>query len=367
VGNSTSTKTVRSSKDAPIARSGNPRLSISPPKAQVASDYDLRPSLPFPNNNLTSTRPAPLETPKGPLRESDGSVTLKSRASYLYRLGKAYLTFYKTGFMNIWSNYKEFLDLRTRLGGIDIHECVKYGRDPKITRREYQLYLRTNHDLKKLIPFGLVFAICGEFTPLVVLALGTAVVPYTCRIPQQVKKDLEKTLSRVRDGERIIQSKGAASTDRVLAYIHGSDRFGIERKDLPLRELLWRYWIEPRFKRRVDDIICDAILISREGGPSRLEPDELYQFAVKMRKAHTIKQLIDYYRLGIQSHIPEPDIARTEKEVEVFIDDVRQSLTYHEKKDGYKPWIVLASPFCDGIAISNGGEPAPLPKKSSDL
>lgn len=43
----------------------------------------------------------------------------------------------------------------------------------------------------------LVFFICGEFTPLVVIAL-TSIVPYTCRIPKQIEND-RKTLEKRRD------------------------------------------------------------------------------------------------------------------------------------------------------------------------
>ena len=43
--------------------------------------------------------------------------------------------------------------------------------------------------------FTLVFFICGEFTPLVVIAVSN-IVPWTCRIPKQIESDRRKLEER---------------------------------------------------------------------------------------------------------------------------------------------------------------------------
>lgn len=42
--------------------------------------------------------------------------------------------------------------------------------------------------MKRVPMFALVMLVCGEFTPLVVIAVSN-VVPWTCRIPKQIDKD----------------------------------------------------------------------------------------------------------------------------------------------------------------------------------
>lgn len=312
---------------------------------RAASPEYLTPNELKPDNDLSSTRPALLVLPDGPAKDEGGSVTLKSQGSYFWQLGKAYAGLYKTGVKNIWSNYKEYRNLRRRFGGTNIHDLVKYASTPSISRREYQLYLRTEHDLKKLLPFGLVFAICGEFTPLVILSLGTSVVPYVCRIPKQVKKDLQKTLSRIENAERISLQREDVSTTSALAYVHGLDPFGLAIHKTPvLGVLLRRFWIEPKFKQRMDNIICDAILIIKEGGIEHLEPDELFQFGVNIKLVAVIKRVTDHHTRGLESHIPASDVKRTQKELQPFLVAIRRNLANQEKNTaGYDPEAIFVA------------------------
>lgn len=345
-------------------------------EAPAAHHEHLAPNNPYPKNDLSSTRPARLDPPPSPDREEDGSVTLKSRGTYLYQLGKAYAGFYKTGLKNIWSNQKEYQDLRRKLRGAEIHDLVRSGTNPKLSRREFQLCLRTSHDLKKLLPFGVIFAIFFEFTPLVITMLGTAVVPYTCRIPQQVKKDLQKMLSRIEDVERRMSlQKDGVSVAQAMAYVHGLDPFGIALRQTPLLgAFLWRFWIEPRLKQRMDNIICDAILIMKEGGVKRLEPEELLQLGVNIRNVDTIKSLIDHNTLGgTQSHIPDPELMRTQKELEGFLDGVWRNLSVPQGKKnvtaGYQPESVFMDASQHAQSLGLRGPylpPAPPPKQMEE-
>lgn len=56
------------------------------------------------------------------------------------------------------------------------------------SRSTFQLLNRAAYDVRRMIPFSLILIVFGEFTPLLVLAFGNAVVPFTCRIPKQLAK-----------------------------------------------------------------------------------------------------------------------------------------------------------------------------------
>jgi hypothetical protein len=330
---------------ASVASERAPRFpTASSQEALTASPRALTSTTPHSENDLSSTRPARLDPPEGPIKDEAGAITLKNRASYLFQLGKAYARFYKTGVKNIWSNYKEYRDLRRKFGGADIHDLVRHASTPAITRREFQLHLRTRHDLKKLIPFGLVFAICGEFTPLVIVALGTVVVPYTCRIPKQVKQDLQKALSRTEDVERLSPRKSEVGITPALGYAHGVDPFGLSIRETPvLGPLLQRFWVEPKLKQRMDHIICDAKLINHEGGAARLEPEELYQFCVNIRQLDAMKRMLDYYTHDRQSDIPDPDVKHTQQELQVFLDSITRKLTNLKSPAEYNPESIFGA------------------------
>jgi LETM1-like protein len=348
-----------SARDNVTELEGRPPLRSISQEALATSSYDLAPTVPYPQNDLSSTRPAPLDLPDGPTREKNGSVPIQNRASYFYQLGKAYLKFYKTGFKNIWSNYQEYRDLRKRFYGLDINACIKHGSDPKISRRDFQLYRRTEHDLKKLIPFGLVFAICGEFTPLVIPLLGTAVVPYTCWIPKQVEKNLERVIERIEKVEGNKQEEGEVRISPALAYVHGLGLFGLTIRETPLLSApLRRSWIESRLKQRLDDLICDSILILKEGGTARLEPAELFQFAINLRKRDTIHTLLSYSASGDPSLFPEPTLKQTQQETQIFIDEIRRSLVQQEKAGAtYQPEAIFVAASQRAAAASGGQGP----------
>jgi len=301
---------------------------VTPEVPAASRDYIAHKELNA-ENDLSSTLPAPLVVPDGPVKDEDGAITFKNRASYLYKLGKAYIGFYKTGVKNIWSNYKEYRELQTRLGGANIHDLIKYASTPSISRREYQLYLRTRHDLKKLPPFALVFLICGEFTPLVILALGTSIVPYVCRIPKQVSKDLEKSLSRIELAERRSPHIEPIPT---LAYIHGLDPFGLSISNTPLLgPLLRQLWVTPKLKRHMNQLICDATLITQEGGAPRLAPAELFQLGLNLKAVPAIQRFIHHQTKATQSPILDADVRRTREELQPFLDGVQRSIADHEK------------------------------------
>jgi hypothetical protein len=324
---------------SPEPRSKNTRVSyLSPIRNSCLAEeplISLESTRPFPERDLSSTRPAPLETPEAPQPHShDGAVPISVRLSYLYRLGKSYLSFYKTGLKNVWFNYKEYRKIKERLGSFPLNDVVKYGgKDgrPTISRREYQMYLRTRHDIRKLIPFGLILAICGEFTPLVVLVLGSAVVPSTCRIPKQVSKDQVNLLKRYDSlgYEPGLQDSAAAHrlafTEARVGYVWG---LMPSPRPLPLLHSLLRR----RVRRRAEELVCDAILVRREGGLARLEPSEILQFARRAGGPYLQLAMSEQYR---SPELRQVGLEQLKKRViptfEQYIDVMLQTLRNYEK------------------------------------
>jgi hypothetical protein len=139
-------------------------------------------------NGPSTTLPAPLALP---VRAPNQSFF----PSYAFALGKAYASFYKTGVYNIYKNFQASRPLQRTLN-TKFHSSIADAVSAKeLTRSDFQLLNRNWHDIKRVPMFALVFLICGEFTPLVVIAISN-IVPWTCRIPKQVESDRRKLEER---------------------------------------------------------------------------------------------------------------------------------------------------------------------------
>ncbi|KAK7519874.1 uncharacterized protein IWZ02DRAFT_376960 [Phyllosticta citriasiana] len=113
-------------------------------------------------NPPISTLPAPVNLPAKDAHDS--------KMKYWFETGKAYLSFFKTGVRNVWANSKAARELRKSKGN-------------ELTRAEFQLIVRSRHDVNRLPIFAIVLLVFGEFTPLVAPFL-VGVMPKTCRPPQ---------------------------------------------------------------------------------------------------------------------------------------------------------------------------------------
>ncbi|KAJ9130286.1 hypothetical protein NKR19_g9965, partial [Coniochaeta hoffmannii] len=114
----------------------------------------------------STTRPPPLNLPN----KSPSTST----PSHLFATGKAFLQFYKTGLKQLWTNHNL------------VRSLPPSSSSPE-SRSTTLLRLRSAHDIRRLPIFAVLLLICGEFTPFVVLLLPQ-IVPFTCRIPKQVRK-----------------------------------------------------------------------------------------------------------------------------------------------------------------------------------
>ncbi|KAI9861492.1 MAG: hypothetical protein M1824_002384 [Vezdaea acicularis] len=209
-------------------------------------------------NAPASTLPAPLVVP-----DSDPSKNLLSNA---FAKGKAYLAFYKTGLKNVWFNYRAAEGLPEEASAL--------------SRGEFQLKVRSRHDLFKLIPFGMILFVCGEFTPFVVVFVPN-LVPWTCRIPRQVdgsRRAIEARRSvSFRNLTEELPREGVGLDElsrRQMLHISASlglhGRLWPEEAGLPPDGLLWK-----RIGKRLQYLKVDDMLIQRDGGVEDMEMEEV--------------------------------------------------------------------------------------------
>lgn len=134
-----------------------------------------------PVNPPRSTLPPPLKLPT----KGDENVAL-----YYFRIGRAYGSFYWVGIKAVWFNFKASQELRERVKRDVQAESPRSIAQSTwlkhLSRSEFQLLERNNHDIGKLPFFGLLVALFGEWLPLLVPFIPGA-VPGTCRIPKQIQ------------------------------------------------------------------------------------------------------------------------------------------------------------------------------------
>ncbi|RMJ20712.1 hypothetical protein PHISP_08418, partial [Aspergillus sp. HF37] len=155
-------------------------------------------------NPPASTRPAELTLPAPVTSSASTSDKLKRYVT----LGRAYLGFYKTGLKNVYHNYRASIPVRRALGlpaflptSPPPSLAFREPLDPSnsrfsLSRSSFLLVRRAAYDVRRIIPFSLTLVICGEFTPLLVLVLGNAITPSTCRIPKQIAQDRARLARR---------------------------------------------------------------------------------------------------------------------------------------------------------------------------
>ncbi|OAA76959.1 LETM1-like protein [Akanthomyces lecanii RCEF 1005] len=259
-----------------VARTTNRHRSVqfrsvhhtTPPAALRSSKEILNPLL----NPPASTRPPVLEAVQ---REAYNSTP-----SYLFHLGKSYLKFYKNGLKAVFANRRLLREKLARTPADDRPSVWRPYVVPKsFSRADWVLLWRVRHDLLRLPCFGLMFVICGEFSPLVVM-LVDGIVPYTCRIPRQLRGSAEKAETRRRQAFRELETahphgvlsprvSPSLARKHVLRSLHLSgamwDRLGFVPPGLwAIKGTLRMAFLEGDDKNLVED-----------GGPMGLEVDEL--------------------------------------------------------------------------------------------
>lgn len=254
-----------------------------------------------PVNPPRSTLSPPLDLPT----RGDETVFI-----YWYRIGRAYGTFYKDGIKAVWFNYRASRLLKERitkeLGAKNVTDAVAKSL---ITRSEFQLLARNDHDIGKLPIFSVLVLVFGEWLVLLVPFVPN-VVPGTCRIPKQVQGMREKVEERRRvsfrhgitepsseqlpdeDSDPIGLTKNAANAwpvafsneyRQLMLKNLRHDQLHHLSSTLGLHSTIWdRIQLPPpafilrgRISKRLQYISQDDILLCQNDGAKRLSAEEL--------------------------------------------------------------------------------------------
>ncbi|KAJ0417172.1 hypothetical protein BJY00DRAFT_303588 [Aspergillus carlsbadensis] len=256
-------------------------------------------------NPPPSTRPADLDLPESLPDTAPASDKVKRYIS----IGRAYLSFYKTGLKNVYHNYRASLPIRRSLG-IQAYlptappvaafyakstpkgksRSKEEGHNEKqllktmTSRSNLQLLRRAAFDARRMIPFTLILIICGELTPLVLLAFGNGVTPYTCRVPRQIQKYRSERLSR----------KTAALSAHAVA-VDGSvtpPKVGSEEEMRVISQFVNKRWVE---KASAEEVIraCAVLGVTQW--------HTMPSFLVQMLYRRRLKNYVEY--LGLDDEL----------------------------------------------------------------
>ncbi|CAA9962076.1 LETM1 domain containing protein [Pyrenophora teres f. maculata] len=123
-----------------------------------------------------------------PARNPDQNIV-----KWIWRAGRAYVTFYKTGISHVRQTYKLAKTLRKKAAQSPNKDITEV-----LTRAEWQIVRRSKADVLRLPPFGFLVLALGEWLPLIVMYI-TPLVPEACRIPQQIQRSLRKMEDKRQD------------------------------------------------------------------------------------------------------------------------------------------------------------------------
>jgi hypothetical protein len=218
-------------------------------------------------NPPATTRPPPLLLPTRDPNTPKPPFLSQPNLSHLFATGVAYLKFYKTGLKQVYTNARLlYSPPKNNNNNNNPTTPTTPTLPPPSPRAYHHIHQRTTHDLKRLPLFALILLLCGELTPLVVLAVPSA-VPLSCRIPAQVEKLLT---TRVR-----VRAEG-----RTLAAGFGGEGFEGGR-DMAVAKVLgvplhwWALGLPGRVDRRLEVLGVDDRLLVEGGGVGGLVGEEV--------------------------------------------------------------------------------------------
>lgn len=252
-----------------------------------------------------TTLPAPLTVPEK--RADQGTI------KYYVSVGRAYWSFYKTGVKNVWRNAQErrrlvrrsrtdkklpppaMLDTKEN-AVLDERALGQYQTYP-FTRAEFQFFTRSWRDAKRIPVFIILLAIFGEYLPLVVI-FCTPLVPYTCRIPKQIRKareQLEERRSRSFRGQLGgVPTPHKVGSEQEVQSLDQLDATQVAHigRSLGLYFNFWdrigAFWppsliLRRKVDKRLQYLELDDALFRRDGGVNELKGDEEIRLAAEDR------------------------------------------------------------------------------------
>ncbi|AEO59964.1 hypothetical protein MYCTH_2308691 [Thermothelomyces thermophilus ATCC 42464] len=300
----TSTTTAAATTATTTATTTIPTAGITAGITAAAPHHDVLAPSAAAANPPPTTRPPPLHLPSKP----DPAPPLFSRPglSYLYATGVAYLKFYRTALRHVvFTNTRLLYPSSSSSSSSSSHsppspaspddpQSATPGEVPGADRRpppplpgtraHLHLRLRWRHDIRRLPLFALILLVCGELTPLAVLALPRA-VPLACRIPRQVEGLLRTAESRRAEG-RAEAARWMVAVAESSSSKSGRGEEEEEDAEVPVEVmakvlgLTVRPWtpafvLRPRVLRRLRFLAVDDALLIRAGGAAALVGDEV--------------------------------------------------------------------------------------------
>ncbi|KAI0487036.1 hypothetical protein F4859DRAFT_324981 [Xylaria cf. heliscus] len=276
-------------RSAPASTASQPKVS-APDTRLEKPPPPMRDILSDPLNPPASTRPPPLDLP---VRDPSSHLI-----SYLFHLGKAYMTFYKTGLKAVFTN--------RRLA----RSSDKTSANTIPTRATLLLRARVRHDTSRLPLFALIMLICGELTPAIVL-LFPRVTPYTCRIPAQAA-----VISRSLEARR-------AAAFRALAHAERRGGGGLAQvadghicRSLGIGSPLWDRtgfavpFAKARAAAAVGRLVQDDAMLRAGGGVRALVDDEVV-LACEERGIDTLEKDIASLRRRLEAWVAKSAPSQT--------------------------------------------------------
>lgn len=252
-----------------------PRPYESQPKAALHRSQPASVAL----NPPSTTHPPPLNLPE--------KLPGLPKYRYYFRIGKAYGVFYKVGLKNVWANYQLARGLPDRIFFSDQAKILEAVRDGVLSRADFQLIRRTRYDINKVPLFALIWLICGEFTPLVVIFF-TGAVPRTIRIPKQVQKAREEAEKRRAKSKKdsVIVFTGPLRRPDIESMPEERQRNALKSyaQSLGLYPAWWDRWtgtviptslVRRRVYRRLGELEVDDFAIERDGGVGKMGGEEV--------------------------------------------------------------------------------------------
>ncbi|KAI9809652.1 MAG: hypothetical protein M1825_000084 [Sarcosagium campestre] len=224
-------------------------------------------------NAPVSTLPVPLVLPDFAPDEQ--------AISRLFKTGKAYGSFYYAGLKNVYHNFRAAAQLHRDLsqkGHGSISDAIRAGA---LDRSGFQLLRRNSHDISRIPLFGLLFLVCGEFTPFVV-PFVSAIVPWTCRLPSQIRQDRTRLEDRRKQSFRNLVLDPKDLGDAGLEGLSGSQLLHVSRS-LGIHSKWWpeanglppASLLKYRVGKRIEYLDRDDELISKDGGVQQMEMEEV--------------------------------------------------------------------------------------------
>lgn len=273
--------------DAPKSKPHNEPSKL---RSHTPTNPRTAPIVPLQGISPTNTKPDPLN-PRSTTRPPP--LTLPSRPSdlptykYYFRLGKAYAQFYKTGLKAIYTNWKLARALPNGLYHFSQSDLRAAVEDGTLSRADFQLIRRAKNDVNKLPLFMLVWLICGEFTPLVVLFVS-GLVPRTIWMPKQVSQAREKAEARRKSAkeESTFQFSGPTKLSIIDTMIepHRTRAYRYYARSMGLYPGLWdrlppgsipTLLMKSRAQKRMQYLEIDDLAIGKNGGEGRMNAQEL--------------------------------------------------------------------------------------------